>query len=181
MADVEALLLGHLSRDPAASMAELGRAAGMSRATLFRRYPSRQELVLALSRRAVDELSGALDRAAPESGPAVQALERVCAEVAGLGPGLAMLAVQPLSSEREAELLEAFAASEARLVGLVERGRSEGDFPAGADPVWVLSVLTWLTVGAADEVRRGRLAPARVPDLLTRAVLASTGAGGRTG
>jgi hypothetical protein len=49
-----------------------------------------------------------------------------------------------------------------RVRALVRRGQADGSFRVEVDPEWVLTVLTWLVVGAADGVRLGRLAPARV-------------------
>lgn len=170
--DVTSRLLAALAQNPAASMAELAAGAGLSRATLFRRYPSRQDLVHELSRLAIEALVRALDRADLERGPALEALERTGREVAGLGPGLAMVALQPLSPEREAGLLEAFDQQEDRLTRLVRRGQREGSIGLDADPVWVVTALTWLTVGASDEVRRGRLAPGAVPGLVGRSLVA---------
>ena len=174
-------LLARLTQDPAASMSDLAEAAGVSRATLFRRYPSRHDLVVALSRAAVLALEEAVERARPEEGAPVEALRRVCLEVAALGPGMGVLVLQPLAAEAEAGLLEQAASSEARVVALVRRGQRAGDVAVEADPTWVLAALTWLTVGAADEVRRGRLAPARVPELVAGGVLAAAGVGGGKG
>ncbi len=124
-----------------------------------------------LSRHAVEALTLALDRADTERGPALEALERTGREVAGLGPGLALIALQPLSPEREAGLLAAFEREEQRLTRLVRRGQREGSIGLDADPVWVVTALTWLTVGAADEVRRGRLAPGVVPSLVSSSLV----------
>src|SRR3712207_9593311 len=72
---------GLLARRPAASMADIAGAADISRATLFRRFPSRGALVEELSRRAVQAYTAAVDAARPEEGDAVDALGRLLVEL----------------------------------------------------------------------------------------------------
>lgn len=170
-------LTGHVATRPTASMAELATAAGIGRATLFRRFPTRDALVAALAGRALDRFVTAIDEAGPEDGEPAAALARVCRAVVGLGPEVALLALQPLSPLRESALLSESAGTWERVVSLVRRGQRSGDFDVTVDPAWVVTMITWLTVGAADEVRTGRLAPRAVADALPAAVLAVLRAG----
>lgn len=56
----------HLNHDPAASMADIAEATGVSRATLHRHFSGREELLLALGHRALDRWEEAQDRAGIE-------------------------------------------------------------------------------------------------------------------
>src|SRR5688500_2132294 len=109
-------------------MEELARAAGVSRATLFRRYPSRAELVADLSRRALDAYVRDVDRVEPERGPATEALRRVLAHLVALAPRYGLLALQPLEEVVEHRLLEQVRSAEDRLRALVRRGQEAGEF-----------------------------------------------------
>src|SRR3712207_9514899 len=93
-----------LARRPAASMTEVAAAAGVSRATLFRRFPSRPALVEELSRRAVHAYTPAVDAAPPEEGPAPEALRRLLAELARVAPGHRLLALPSIAETVEADL-----------------------------------------------------------------------------
>src|SRR5262245_32410531 len=53
----------HLNKAPAASMAELAEAVGVSRATLHRHFSSREELMVALGHCALDHWERAQDEA----------------------------------------------------------------------------------------------------------------------
>jgi AcrR family transcriptional regulator len=165
-------LTAHLAGHPSASMADLATAAGVGRATLFRRFPSRDALVAALAARAATRFRSAVDDARPEEGDPADAMRRVCRGVVALGPAVALLALQPLSPARESSLLAETAATWDRVVALVRRGQRAGDFDVVVDPAWVVTMITWLTVGAADEVRTGRLAPHAVAGALPDTVLA---------
>ena len=152
----------HLALVPAASMQELADAARVSRATLFRRFPSRPALVAELCQAAALAYFRAVEHAAPEQGPSVQALQRVAHTLGQLAPVYGLLGLQPLAEHVEASLLAQAAGTEERLRGLVRRGQADGSFRVDVDPDWVLAMLTWLLVAAADSVRLGRLTPSSV-------------------
>ncbi len=156
-----------LATRPAASMDDVARAAGVSRATLFRRFPSRTVLVTTVCRRAVEAFVAATGPAAAGggdegAGDPVHALRGLVARLVPLGVRYGLVATQPLEDLVERDLLERAAAGEDRVRALVRRGQEEGAFRVDVDPEWVLTTLVWLVVGAADGVRLGRLAPARV-------------------
>jgi len=52
-------------------MADIAAAAGVHRATLYRHFPEREDLIAALKRRAMEEAADAIDAARPEEGPAL--------------------------------------------------------------------------------------------------------------
>ena len=160
-----------LALRPAASMAELAAAAGVSRATMHRRFPSRAALTEALSQRAVDAYVGAVELAHPEQGSATEAMRRLVVALVDLAPTYGLLVLQPLDGVVEEALLTRAGAADERLRRLVERGQESGDFRVDLGPDWVSTMLTWLVVGAADGVRLGRLAPAAVAALVEKTVL----------
>lgn len=173
-----------LAARPAASMDDVARAVGVSRATLFRRFPSRSALVGALCRQAVEAFVAATEPVAEDladdlaedptgdlGGDCVSALRGLVARLVPLGSRYGLLTSQPLDDLVEQELLGRAAAGEDRIRALVRRGQEAGSFRVDVDPEWVLTALTWLVGGAADGVRLGRLAPARVEAAVTDTVL----------
>ncbi|WP_111765655.1 TetR/AcrR family transcriptional regulator [Nakamurella deserti] len=150
----------HLALAPAASMQDLAAAAGVSRATLFRRFPSRAALVAELCRAAAQGFVRAVDDAALDRGTPPQALDRLLDSLSRLAAVAGLLGLQPLDQHVEASLLTETAATEESIRGLLVRGQESGHFRVDVDPEWFLSMLTWLMVGAADSVRQGRLTPA---------------------
>jgi TetR/AcrR family transcriptional repressor of mexCD-oprJ operon len=170
---VAAAVARHLALTPAASMQELAAAAGVSRATLFRRFPSRATLVAELCQAAAEAFVHAVQDAAPEDGSPPQAMERVLAGLSRLAAVVGLLGLQPLQEHVEASLLARTAATEEALRGLVRRGQESGHFRVEVDPEWVLAMLTWLMVGAADSVRLGRMTPGAAQRHLTATLTAA--------
>ena len=162
-----------LSAAPAASMEEMAAAAGISRATLFRRYPNRQLLVSAVARAAAQAYVAATDAARLEEGPPDEALRRLLAALAPLGVRFGLLTSQPLDDLVEKELLTLVRESDEQLRALVRRGQEEGVFRVDLSAEWVAIMVTWLLVGGADGVRLGQLAAREVERLVTETVLSA--------
>ncbi|MDV8023521.1 TetR/AcrR family transcriptional regulator [Rhodococcus sp. IEGM 1330] len=170
---VSAAAARHLALFPAASMQELAAAAGVSRATLFRRFPSREALVVQLCEAAVRAFVGVVDTTDPGRGEPTAALRRVVSELAELAPVVGLLGLQPLVEHVESALLERISGAEERLRLLIRRGQEAGEFRVEVDPEWFLTMLTWLMVGSADSVRLGRLTPAGAQRNLTATIEAT--------
>jgi AcrR family transcriptional regulator len=160
-----------LALRPDAGMDELAAAAGVSRATFFRRFPSRLALITELLHSCIDDYIAAVDAAEPERGPAAEALERVLRQIARARPSQALLARQPVPEVVEAELSERYAATDERIVAVVRRGQDEGAFRVDLPANWVLVVIDWLPVAIADGLKRGLLAPADTERHLVETVL----------
>src|SRR3712207_5783127 len=136
-----------LSAAPTASMEEIAAAAGISRATLFRRYPNRQVLVSAVARAAAEAYVAATDAARLEKGPPDDALRRLIAALAPLGVRFGLLTSQPLDELVERELLTLVRDSDEQLRALVRRGQEDGVFRVDLSAEWVVIMVTWLLVG----------------------------------
>ena len=162
-----------LSAAPAASMEEIAAAVGISRATLFRRYPNRQVLVSAVARAAAEAYVAATDAARLEEGPPDDALRRLIAALAPLGVRFGLLTSQPLNELVEKELLTLVRDSDEQLRALVRRGQEDGVFRVDLSAEWVVIMVTWLLVGGADGVRLGQLAAREVERLVTETVLSA--------
>ena len=162
-----------LSTAPAASMEEIAAAVGVSRATLFRRYPNRQVLVSAVARAAAEAYIAATDAARLEEGSPDEALHRLIAALAPLGVRFGLLTSQPLEALVEKELLALVRDSDEQLRALVRRGQEDGVFRVDLSAEWVVIMVTWLLVGGADGVRLGQLAAREVERLVTETVLSA--------
>jgi TetR/AcrR family transcriptional repressor of mexCD-oprJ operon len=160
-----------LSVTPAASMDDIAATVGISRATLFRRYPSRQALVTAVARAAAEAYVAATEAARPEEGPPDAALRRFIGTLAPLAARYGLLASQPLDDLVEREVLQLVHESDERLRALVRRGQAESIFRVDLSAEWVTTALTWLLVGGADGVRLGRLAAGEIERLVAETLL----------
>src|SRR3712207_5886556 len=100
-------------------MQRLADAAGVSRATLFRRFPSRAALVAGLCEAAAQAFGRAVDAACLEEGTPTEALTRVIDALGRLASVVGLLGLQPLSEHVEASLLAQTTDAEEKLRRLV--------------------------------------------------------------
>ena len=150
---IEAGALAELGRNPAAGMEEIAAACGVSRATLFRRYPSREELLAALRERSHSRLMEAVKTADLDRGTASEALDRLIDELVEASIPYAFLLRNPAPDHREGQFL---APSLARLV---KRGQKSGEFSANAPPRWWAdAIIAMLQVGTRSSKRKGEIA-----------------------
>ncbi|MDN5727444.1 MAG: TetR/AcrR family transcriptional regulator [Propionibacteriales bacterium] len=139
--------------NPAATLEEIGQAAGASRATIYRRFPTRGDLLIALSRWATCRIVAALEDAQIGVLPAEQALHRATRNVIEVKVGLEYArtlapADDPVVAESQARMREL-------AVGLLTRCREAGLITPGADLDWVLTVFYALVHEAAVSDRTG--------------------------
>ncbi|MBP2356434.1 AcrR family transcriptional regulator [Kribbella aluminosa] len=147
-----------LMRKSTATMDEVARAAGISRATLNRQFAGRDALIRALEDLGIAECEAAAARAAVDDGPVADAVRRLVRE---LEPAAGLLAF--LYSENQLfegdEQNEGWARIDAGLVALFRRGQETGEFRIDLSPVWLTEALYGLLVSAAWAICEGRVAP----------------------
>ena len=160
-----------LATRPTATMDEIAEGVGVSRATLFRRFPSRERLISELCDVAATKYVEAVDRSDPEQDDPESALRRVLTNLAELAPSYGLLAFQPLRAEDEERLLTQVAQADQRLRRLVERGQAKGVFRPDLPAAWITTATAWLVVGAADGLRLGDLARRDVPRLVSETLI----------
>lgn len=166
-----------LARDPAANMAAVARASGLSRQTVYAHFASRELLVEAVVARAMERAVREIDSVRPEEGPAREALARLLEvswhTVATHGSLLeAAHATLPAASYRalHAPVME-------RLERLIGRGRRDGTFAADVPPGWLLATFLALVHAAGREVGDGRLDAGAAAAALRATVPRALGAG----
>ena len=150
-----------LADDPDSSMAEIAGRAGVARATVYVHFPTREDLIAAVTDRAMSEVIAAIETADPERGAADAALRRVVAETwRTLGRYHALIDIN--TRLPHSELHDRHRSVVATLKPLIERGQREGQFRGDVPPAWHLSMLMALIHAASAELRAGRLPAAQV-------------------
>jgi TetR/AcrR family transcriptional regulator, mexCD-oprJ operon repressor len=145
--------LQELGRNPAAGMEEIAAACGVSRATLFRRYPSRDDLLGVLRERAHDDLSEAVRSADIGSGTATEALDRLIDALVEASVPYAFLLSNPAPEHREGEFLTP------SLSRLIKRGQKSGEFSTDAPARWWAdAIIALLQVGTRSSKRKREIA-----------------------
>jgi AcrR family transcriptional regulator len=135
-----------LSQQSAASLAEVATAAGVGRTTMHRYFPERADLLTGITNDLLERIEAATERARPDTGPAVAALERLCQAYFALGDGLLLTMNEPhLFTD---PVWQAEVEPDRALLQLVERGHAEGTIDRNLTAAWVESVL-WSLLCAA--------------------------------
>jgi AcrR family transcriptional regulator len=157
--------------DPAVGLEPIARRAGVSRATLYNHFATRDALMEALTDRSIAEVRSALEAAEPEQASAAAALERVLRaawQVIGRYRGL-VIVNQRLPREQLRTRLEPALAP---LRSLIERGQRSGAFDPELPADWLIGTLTDLIHAASRQVTAGAL----TADAAERALLRTAAA-----
>jgi AcrR family transcriptional regulator len=146
-----------LARRATATLEEVARAAGISRATLNRHFPGRDALVRALEDFGIAECEAALDAARVEEGTAEEAVRRLVRAVAPSAGLLSFLYSENQLFEGE-EQNAGWARIDDRLTGLFRRGQESGVFRIDLSAVWLTEALYGLLAASSWAVTEGRVA-----------------------
>lgn len=151
--------LGCFAEQPQASMAVIARAAGVGRVTLYAHFPSREVLLEAVLDHAITQAGAVIDDAAPDDGPALDALGRVLRSswhVLDQHRQLFELAQRELGPVR---LRQHHDAAMTRVEQLLVRGQHEGTIRTDLPTSWLVTTVYSLLHAAAEDVNTGRLQP----------------------
>ncbi|MEV0270334.1 MAG: TetR/AcrR family transcriptional regulator [Hamadaea sp.] len=159
-----------LVADPAASLAEVARAAGIGRTTLHKHYATRDDLLYAVAHRALELWEDAVSSIpdGPDGG-----LRTLAEAMIPIGPQLEFLWRTP-AFDHVVEIGDRWRAVEARGLAVLQRAQAHGVLRT-APPWWLLQTFYSLIYVAAECVMNGKLAPADAPDLLLSTFLTGLG------
>ncbi|MES5822298.1 helix-turn-helix domain-containing protein [Streptomyces sp. RG80] len=146
-----------LTRKSTATMDEVAKAAGISRATLHRHFAGRDALVRALEALGIEECEAALDAARPDDGPASDAVRRLVREIEPAAALLAFLYTENQLFEGEQQNA-GWTRIDDRIAALFRRGQATGEFRIDLTPTWLTEALYGLLASGAWAVSEGRVA-----------------------
>ena len=147
-----------LTRRSTATMDEVAKAAGISRATLHRHFSGREALVRALEELGIAECEAALDAARLDEGPAADAVRRIVREIEPAAGLLAFLYSENQLFEGE-EQNQGWTRIDEGISALFRRGQRIGEFRIDLTPAWLTEALFGLLASGAWMVQSGRGAP----------------------
>jgi AcrR family transcriptional regulator len=145
-----------LVRNPEATVAEIAKAAGVGRVTLYGHFPTRADLVEAVFRRVTERADEALD-STDTSGDPVAAVSRLAAaswQIVHRFRAILAAAERELPADRIRAHHDRHLA---RLTALIERGRHEGVFRTDLSVHWLVTVAYTLMHAAAAETSSGHV------------------------
>lgn len=147
-----------LLKDPAASLGDVARAAGVGRTTLHKRFPTRTALIRAIANDALDLVESVLSHVDFD---ADDAIEDLVTRLVALGPRVEFLMRFP-GLERDVEVHARILVLDQPVLDLITRlqgTRLRRDLPAW----WILHTLYSGLYNAWEAIVAGRLAPLDAP------------------
>jgi TetR/AcrR family transcriptional repressor of mexCD-oprJ operon len=160
-----------LTRKSTATMDEVAKAAGISRATLHRHFAGRDALVRALEALGIAECEAALDAARLDDGPASDAVRRLVRELERAAGLLAFLYTEnQLFEEGEAQNA-GWTRIDDRISALFRRGQLGGEFRIDLTPAWLTEALYGLLASGAWLIQSGKGAPKEFQHMIAELLL----------
>ena len=142
------------SQNPGASLADVAKAAGVGRATLHRHFSGRDDLMVALTLTAAQELDAAVDAAVAECETYTEALELALHAILPLAARHMFLATEPAT--HDPRVAEVYAAQTRDLAHDIDMAKAEGTFDPHLPTEWIVQAYEnliyagWTMVMAGD-------------------------------
>jgi AcrR family transcriptional regulator len=161
-----------LAANPTASMSEIAAASGVGRATVYRWFTAREQLVEAIHEQVVAQAGELIARRLAEDGDAVAILTRLSADIVDLGDRYRWLTAhtkehRPEDEQELTRTMERFVA---------ERQKA-GELRGDLSPQWIAAAIGGLMVAAVEQVTEHGLDRTATSDMLARTIAAAVGPG----
>jgi AcrR family transcriptional regulator len=141
-------------RGEAASMDDIAAAAGIGRATLYRYFPNREELLSAMAAASVRELAARIEEAGLASVPIDEGVARLARAI--IGTGNKFVALSADSAKYSATYPDFDARVTEPMRALFHRGIANGSLRADLPADVQLDLFSGLIKGALDSTASGR-------------------------
>jgi AcrR family transcriptional regulator len=156
-----------------ATMPEIAAVAGVGRTTLHRYFADRETLIHEATLDSIRVLTDAVDEAATEDGPSLDAMRRFITAAVSIGERLVFLFGEaPVFLVGNPPVIgkipPARFPNEALVVDLITRGQHEGVFDSDLDPTWIQHALYGLVLRGCEQAMAGALPRHTVAPLITR-------------
>jgi AcrR family transcriptional regulator len=159
-----------LARNPGATLDDVVKESGVARATLFRHFPTRTDLVREVGVHAIEGLERVLAELDLSTGSASVQLDRLLEALVQRGEHLHFLFIAADLYE-DPKLLEAFARVDKRIAPVLDTAREQGFLRTDVSREWFWAAAEALLYACWTEVARGTLARADAPRILRQTLL----------
>jgi AcrR family transcriptional regulator len=160
-----------LADDQGVGMADVAAAAGVARATLYRHFPTRGDLVAAIRAQAYDDAGAAIAASRLEDGPAGDALRRLIEGLVAVGDRYRFLQNEARSEPFDAASRKREDELSQPVLALIRRGQESGELSADVSPQWVTRTLDALIRSGLRASVEGEISASEAADLVYRTTM----------
>ena len=157
-----------LADQPGASMAEIAEASGLGRATLYRHFRTRGDLVHAIQRQALEAAGDAIAACGLDKHTAPAALRCAVEALVGVGDRYRVLGREVSLDPKMLEQQQSVARP---LLETVRRGQDKGELRSDLPAPWILASMGNLLVLALREIGAGRLSAHAAAEIVSSTLL----------
>lgn len=163
-----------LARNPGAAMAEIAEKAGVGRATLYRHFPTREDLIRALALDSLRQTDEATKQIPVKGVSAERVLGEVFGAIVPLGDRFRFLSSEP-AALHDPKIKAAYDRQLDELAELVEAMKDEGSVDRAVPTAWVVVAIDALVYAAWDAVDDGAVARRDAAALAFRTIMRGLG------
>ncbi len=165
-----------LARNPGAAMADIAQKAGVGRATLYRYFPTRDDLIRALTMESLRLSDEATQKIPMNQLSAEEVLAQVFEAIVPLGDRFRFLLNEPLALY-DPEVKATSDRQRDELAQLVEAMKAEGSLDRAVPTAWMVAAVDALVYAAWDAVEDGTVARRDAAALAFRTIMRGLGTG----
>jgi AcrR family transcriptional regulator len=160
-----------LAENPSAGMAEIAAAADVARATLYRHFPTREELVATIRTQAFDDFEAAVAAARLDEGPPLEAIRRLIGVIVEVGDHYLFLLAQTPGEVKGDSRYEREERMREPVLRLVESAQQGGELSSDQTARWATRVLAGLIGGALRAIEQSEMEPDEAAEAVYRTFL----------
>lgn len=153
-----------LARKPEAPMREIADASGVGRTTVYRHFPTRDDLLRAIFERIGDEGRSLVVAALVAGGSAEDVLRRLGVGIAGIGARYRFLEAHRELGQQT--LRSKVVEEDDPLLAWIHAAHARGELAPALAPDWIQAMVSPLAIGANEELLAGRVDEAEAGRLL---------------
>lgn len=155
-----------LAANPGASFIEVAQAAGVGRATLYRHFPTREDLIRTLTLEAIDATDQASSELMTQVSSATEMLYRTLEAMVPLGDRYYFLTRLPELDDEE--IRGHIDRQNRQLTQLIEAAQKENGINPELPSAWAASVINGLIYSAWASLAEGKFSETQLRTLITR-------------
>ncbi|MBE9398941.1 TetR/AcrR family transcriptional regulator [Pontibacterium sp. N1Y112] len=158
-----------LAENPGASFIEIAEAAGVGRASLYRHFPTRDDLVRELCLEALKTMDEAVSHIYWTAKSSAEALEMTINAMVPLGDRLYFLT--RIGEVTDKQVTKEMTRQNKDMLQLIEGAQKEGVLDATVTPRWINGVFTGLICTAWDAMAQDQVSANEAASLVSRSLL----------